>query len=108
MFNPLMKYPPYDGVVEAVHYSPDGQIKWVRAYERRGPTWSDRVLLDRQTLIERLKSGKRFYAGERIELRASEFNLNEPLKLVKSGDGEVVVVGEGQGKQDQLEGVPVL
>ena len=26
----------YDGVIEAVHYAPDGQVEWVRAYLRRG------------------------------------------------------------------------
>ena len=47
----------YDGVIEAVHYAADGQVEWVRAYLRRGPAFSDRIMLDRQTLIEDLKAG---------------------------------------------------
>ncbi|MDP1779148.1 MAG: hypothetical protein Q8K73_02630, partial [Anaerolineales bacterium] len=45
-----------DGVIEAVRYK-NGQITWVRAYERRGATFSDRVLLDRKTLLQRLQKG---------------------------------------------------
>ena len=56
-----------DGVIEAVRYNPNGQIALVRAYERRGATFSDRVLLDRKTLLERLKSGKNFSIGQRKE-----------------------------------------
>ena len=46
----------FDGVIEAVHYSRGGQIDFVRAYERRGVTFSDRVLLNRKTLLERLSA----------------------------------------------------
>ena len=48
----------YDGVIEAARYAPDGRILMVRAYERRGATFSDRVLLDRNTLVEQLKKDK--------------------------------------------------
>jgi len=40
----------FDGVIEAVRYSPEGAVSQVRMYERRGPTWSDCVLLDRAEL----------------------------------------------------------
>ena len=50
----------FDGVIEAVRYKPDGQVDWVRAYLRRGPTFSDRIMINRATLIENLKSGKRY------------------------------------------------
>ena len=49
----------FDVVIEAVRYK-SGKIELVRAYERRGPSFSDRVLLDRKTLLERLKDGKTF------------------------------------------------
>jgi len=45
-----------DGVIEAVRYK-NGQIVIVRAYERRGATFSDHVLLERKTLLERLQKG---------------------------------------------------
>ncbi|MDH5506572.1 MAG: hypothetical protein OEZ02_05070 [Anaerolineae bacterium] len=98
----------YDGVVEAVHYTPQGQIAWVRAYERRGPTWSDHVLIDRQTLVDRLQSGKRFYAGKRLEFQASEFDLGAPLKLLGSKQGSHIITNGSTANKDDLSGVPVV
>ena len=72
-----MAKPKIDGVIEAVRYKPDGQILWVRAYLRRGSTYSDRILLDRQELIELLKSGKSFVSGARVELMASTFQVGQ-------------------------------
>ena len=103
-----MAKPKFDGVVEAVHYKPDGRVAWVRAYLRRGPTYSDWLLLDRQTLIERLKSGKRFVAGRRVLLKASTFEVTKPLQVVQKNGQEILVVGEVQADHDCLEGVPVL
>ena len=39
----------YDGVITAVHFNPDKQVDWVRAFLRCGPQFSDRIMLDRQT-----------------------------------------------------------
>lgn len=97
-----------DGVVEAAHFDPDGKLAWVRAYERRGPTWSDQVLLDRDTLVQRLKAGKRFYVGSRQEYVASSFDLSVPLRLVQLYRGEVLVTGKGKPQQDSLQDIPVV
>jgi len=97
-----------DGVVEAVHYTPDGQVAWIRAYERRGTTYSDVILLDRNTLIARLKSGKRFYAGQRIPMQASTFTLTTPFHLVQNENKEILVTGHLQADHDLLEGVPII
>ena len=97
-----------DGVVEAVHYAPDGKILWVRAYERRGPTFSDYVLIDRVTLVERLKAGKHFFAGQRKQLWGGDFELKQPLRVVQKDGVEAVVTGDTQADQDHLAGVPVL
>ena len=100
--------PKYDGVVEAVHLTSSGKIEWVRVFERRGPTWSDNVLLDRETLIERLKSGKKFVTGKRIVSMASEFEVSEEIELRETGKGDVIVSGKPEGEKDWLEGVPEL
>jgi hypothetical protein len=97
-----------DGVIEAAHFTSDGKLAWVRAYERRGPTWSDAVLLDRAALVQRLKKRKRFYIGSRREFLASEFALTEPLRLIEFYRGEALVVGKGDSRQDRLEGIPVV
>jgi len=103
-----MAKPKYDGVVEAVHYQPDGQVAWVRAYLRRGPTFSDRILLDRERLIGDLKSGKRYLVGKRIPLMASTFDVTNPLRIAEVDGQEVLVTGDLQVRQDRLEGVPVV
>lgn len=97
-----------DGVIEAAHFAADGSLAWVRAYERRGPTWSDAVLLDRAALVERLKKRKRFFIGSRREFLASEFDLGEPLRLIEFYRGEALVTGRGQARQDRLEGIPIV
>jgi len=103
-----MAKPKIDGVIEAVRYNPDGQVNWVRAYLRRGPTYSDRILLDRQKLIELLKSGKSIVSGVRVEQMASTFQVGKPVRLHQNNGQEVLVTGDVQSNQDRLEGVPIL
>ena len=97
-----------DGVIEAVHYTGEGQVVWVRAYERRGPTFSDRVLISREDLITRLKAGKKYFAGQRRQFQASTFELAEVVRVDQSSGKEYLAAGNGKTGQDYLEGVPVL
>ena len=98
----------FDGVVEVVHLKPDGQVDWVRAYLRRGAAFSDHIKLDRSTLVEQIKSGKRYLTGKRIPLMAGSFEVDQPLRVVPKNGKEVLVTGELQSEQDRLEGVPVI
>jgi hypothetical protein len=98
----------YDGVVEAVHYTGDGKVDWVRTYLRRGATFSDYILLDRQTLIEHLKSGKRYMAGKRIPQLASTFEVTQPVKVVQHKDRDILVTGDLDTDRDNLQGVPLI
>jgi hypothetical protein len=98
----------YDGIVQAVRYGEDGEILWVRAFLRRGPTWSDRVLIDRKTLVDKLKSGKQFVIGKRVELMASTFETSSLLRLVTKNGHEILVAGEPGGGKDCLEGAPLV
>ncbi len=95
-----------DGVIEAVRYK-NGQIVSVRGYERRGYTFSDRVLLDRKTLLERLQKGQQFVAGTRQDLMASTFTLSKPILLVKADDREYIATKDNVTK-DELENVPLF
>jgi hypothetical protein len=97
-----------DGVIEGVHYRPNGEVDWVRAYERRGATYSDHLLLNRETLIQKLKSGKNFMAGSRISLLASTFEISSPVRLIKTGEKEILVTVDLQSSQDRLEGIPII
>jgi hypothetical protein len=98
----------YDGVIEAVHYQPDGQVDWVRAYLRRGPTWSDCVLVKRQDLINEIKAGRVMMVGQRVQYMAGTFEVSDPVKLVGSSGSEVLVTTQDSADQDQLKGVPVI
>jgi hypothetical protein len=98
----------FDGVIEAVRYNPDGQIALVRGYELRGVTYSDRVLLDRDTLIERLKKGEKFITGQRKEYWASTFDFGKTVKM-QSKDGKEFITTRDDGSQrDELEGTPAF
>jgi hypothetical protein len=97
----------YDGVIEAARYTRNGQIDFVRAYERRGFTYSDRVLLDRKTLMERLKAKKHFITGQRKPLLGSTFDSGQDVKLV-TRDGREFVSTRADATEDTLEGVPLI
>jgi hypothetical protein len=105
-----------DGVIEAVHYTPEGQVAWVRAYERRGPTFSDRVLIDRSGLINRLKNRQRLVIGRRKPQWASTFETSASVQLIRKASRELIVTGEaaaadaaaGAADHDSLDGVPLI
>ncbi len=96
----------YDFVIEAVRYK-NGKIDVIRGYQRRGPTFTDRILLDRKTLLERLKEGKHFVTGQRKEFLASTFDVGKPVQVLEQ-DGKQVVTTMPQAEHDELEGVPVF
>src|SRR5215510_10664517 len=95
-----------DGVIEAVRYK-NGHIVMVRAYERRGSSYSDRVLIERKDLLERIKSGKRFVTGSRKELLASTFDSGRPIQVV-SREGKEFISTRESSDHDELEQVPVF
>jgi hypothetical protein len=96
----------FDGVIEAVRYK-GGQIVLVRVYERRGATFSDRILLDRKTLLERLKKGGRFVTGSRQELMASTFAVGKPVQAL-GRDGKELLATRADAQRDELENVPIF
>jgi hypothetical protein len=98
----------FDGLVEVVRYLPTGQIDLVRVYERRGPTYSDLILLDRKTLLERLKARKKYTTGQRISLLGSSFETKDPLVIVNSANGEFITAGSSAVDRDDLKGTPLF
>ena len=98
----------YDGIIETVRYSADGFIKIVRIYERRGPTFSDRILLSRQDLLGRIKEGKKYLTGKRIPYLASTFELYNPVSLVKWDQTEYLVTQTSSAAGDDLGSLPVF
>ena len=96
----------YDGVIEAVRYK-NGQIVVVRAYERRGAAFSDRILIDRKEFLELVKKGKTFVTGSRKELLAGSFEQGKPVKVVSRDGKDFITTGDG-ADHDELEQVPVF
>ena len=96
----------FDGVIEAVHYK-NGQIVTVRAYERRGSAFSDRVLIDRKDLLERIKDGKQFVVGVHKEFWAGTFKEAKTVQLV-TRDGKDFIATRAEAEHDELESVPVF
>jgi hypothetical protein len=95
-----------DGVIEAVHYK-DGQIEVVRAYERRGAAFSDRLLLTRKQLMDTLKKGRKFVTGRRKELMAGTFEVGQLLQVV-TRDGKELITTRADADHDILEPAPLF
>ena len=92
---------PIDGVIEAVRYK-NGQVACVRAYERRGKTYSDCVVIDRKTLLERLQKGQQYVIGSREKFLASTFKVGKPVLVVKQ-DGREFLATHENATHDELE-----
>jgi hypothetical protein len=93
----------FDGLIEAVRYSSDGKIDLVRAYERRGATFSDHIVIKRAQLVERLQKGEKFVTGLRKEFLGSTFESAKPIHL--NGD---IISTDTASNRDLLEEVPVF
>ena len=96
----------FDGIIEAVHYK-NGQIVTARVYERRGASFSDLILLERNDLVERIKNGKQFLTGTRKEFWAGTFDTGKPVKVV-SREGKEFISTNDVADHDELEQVPVF
>ena len=96
----------FDGVIEAVRYK-DGQIEEVRAFERRGSAYSDRVMIPREKLLARLKDGKKFVVGQRKQFFAGTFETGKPVQVI-SRSGKEFISTRADGERDELEQAPVF
>ena len=97
-----------DGVIEAVRYNKVGQITLVRGYELRGVTYSDCILLERGTLLERLKEGKKFTTGQRKEFWGSTFDLGKTVKVISKDGKDFITTQDDVPNRDELEETPAF
>jgi hypothetical protein len=98
----------YDAVVQAVHYGNGGKIAWARTFQRRGPIWSDYVLVNRQDLIDQIKSGKRYMTGRRVQQMGGTFEVERQLRVIQRDGDELLGTNGEQSNRDYLENVPVI
>ena len=97
----------YDGVIEAVHYK-NGQIDIVRAFERRGAAFTDRIMLNRKEFVERIKKGTKYVVGKRKEFLAGSFDVQEKPVQVLEHDGQEILSTRAGADHDELEQAPVF
>lgn len=97
----------FDGVIEAVRYR-NGQIEVVRAFERRGSAFTDRVMLKRDEFLDRLKKGKKFFVGKRREFLAGSFDIQDKPVQVLDRSGREIIATRAEADQDELEQAPVF
>jgi hypothetical protein len=99
----------YDGIIEVVRYTPEGKIDTVRMYERRGPTFSDRLMFSRAELLQRLRAGKKIAVGMRKEYLAGTFDITSEVHLSGSRSQEMIVSGQSKtSDRDDLQGAPLF
>ena len=97
-----------DGIIVAAHYKNAGVVDWVQAYLRRGPIWSDVVLISREALVEQLKSGKNYVTGIRVEYMGMTFETADAVNLITNKDHDILVTGDIESETDRLDNVPIL
>jgi hypothetical protein len=97
----------FDGVVEAVRFK-NGQIEVVRAFERRGAAFSDRILIPRTEFLERLKRGQKFFVGRRKEFLAGTFEIQDKPVQIVNRDGQEIISTNSNADHDELERAPVF
>lgn len=95
----------FDGVVEAVRYK-NGQIEVVRAFERRGSAFTDRVMLNRHEFLNRLKKGKKYFVGQRKEFMAGTFEVQDKPVQVLDRNGQEIISTHSEASHDELEHAP--
>lgn len=105
---PFSRRPKIDIVVVAIRYEAPGKIAWVRAYERRGKIWSDRIMIQRADLIARIRAGQHVMTGERIEFEAGTFKIWEAVRVEDSNGASRLLAEAANGSGDDLNGVPAL
>lgn len=97
----------FDGVIEAVRYK-NGQVELVRAFERRGAAFTDRILLGREEFLKRLKKGQKYVVGKRKEFLAGSFDVQEKPVQVLTRDGKEIISTRPEADHDELEQAPVF
>jgi hypothetical protein len=85
----------------------DGRrIAVARGYERRGEVWSDLMILDRETLLSRVKQGKRVFVGAPLDL-PGDFALQAPVRLSGDKKSPALISGAGRDEAERL-GMPIF
>ncbi|HWR66716.1 MAG TPA: hypothetical protein VN364_11415 [Bellilinea sp.] len=98
----------YDGLIESVRRSADGQVEVARFFERRGPTWSDHMLIQRDDLVKRVKKGEKFVIGERLTYMGGTFEVFSKVHLTSNSGKEKLVTSISPDTAIELQEAPLF
>ncbi len=98
----------FDGLIEAVRRTEDGEVDVARFFERRGPTWSDHMLINRDDLVKRVKKGEKFVVGERLTFMGGTFDVFSKVQLTSNGGKEKLVTSKSPDTKIELQEAPLF
>jgi hypothetical protein len=97
-----------DLIIEAVHHKRNGQIDFVRAYQKRGATYSDCILMKRQELLEMLAKGKHVVTGQRILFLGTTFSDQTSVSLLTVNNKPTITITGSIAYQKELAEAPII
>jgi len=103
-----MKRNKVDLIIEAVHHKRNGQIDFVRGYQKRGATYSDCFLVKRQELVDMITKGMKVSIGQRVILMGSTFSELTPVRVVIINDKATLMTSRSIAERKELTEVPIL
>ena len=96
-----------DVVLEAVRYEEGKRrLRRARGYTRRGFIWSDRMLFDRNQLIDLVKANKRVVAGGPAEIEG-DFEVFARIRFEEDGQQGTLMCESGKQDVEDL-GLPLF
>lgn len=97
-----------DLIIEAVHHKRNGQIDFVRAYQKRGATYSDCLLVERKELLESIVLGMRVFIGQRVPFWGTVFSELAPVRLQTIHNKQTIVTTTSNVNQKELAEAPII
>ena len=92
----------FDFLIDSARYDNDGNIEYVRGFERRGPSFSDNKILTRADLLGLLRDKKVVVTGARIAYMSSTFTVQAQVFLVGNAISDCA-----NSNKDSLAHIPV-
>ena len=97
-----------DLIIEAVHHKHNGQIDFVRAYQKRGATYSDCVLVKRKELLEMFATGDHVVIGKRTPFLGTIFSDQKTVSLLTTNNNQTITTTGSTVNQKELAEAPII
>jgi hypothetical protein len=97
-----------DLVIEAVHHKRDGQIDYVRAYQKRGAAYSDCFLMKRRELVQLIVDGLLVEIGQRVPSMGNTFSTRASVGLLTINQVTIITAGSAGMTKIELAEAPII